>query len=85
MVSHVAVGILATNAGTWVNTLLPPAGLVRGTVLVEDALGLAVGRAAHHSGQTRAIATVAILSGRVAVQSARVWITRILFNHRLYN
>ena len=84
MVAHAAIRIDAARAGTGVNTVLIQAGLIRGTVVIDDTFGPTVGRGAQHAGQAGAVtAAVARVAGRVGVRTTRVGHTGVFSYHRL--
>ena len=84
MVAHAAIRIDAACAGTGVNTVLIQAGLIRGTVVIDDTFGPTVGRGAQHAGQAGAVtAAVARVAGRVGVRTTRVGLTGVFSYHRL--
>ena len=78
MVSNSAVGIDAAEARTRVLALSVDAGLIGGTVRIDDALWPAVGRRANHLRQAGAAALTANVPRRVAVGPTRVGHTRVL-------
>ena len=84
MVGHKAAGKGATHPRTGVNTVLIQAGLIRGTVVIDDTFGPTVGRGAQHAGQAGAVtAAVARVAGRVGVRTTRVGLTGVFSYHRL--
>ena len=84
MVSDTAVGIDAAQSGTRVLALAVDARLVRGTVGINNTLWSTVWRRANHFRKTWTLAPFSYYSGRVAIWSAWVRITRINV-HRFYS
>lgn len=81
MVPHITIGITPTYSWTRVDTLLLPAGSIRGTIWVEDAFGLTVRRGSSHAGQAGAVTAVSVPPRRIAVGSTGVGITWILWDN----
>ena len=82
MISDITTSIDPTQTRTRVLALSVDAGLIGGTVRIDDALWPAVGRRANHLRQAGAAALTANVPRRVAVGSAGVGVTWVR-NNRL--
>jgi hypothetical protein len=72
-----AVGVDATEPGTWVLAVTVDAGELGVTVVIDGALRPAVGRVADHARHAVALALTANISGRQAVGAAWIWLTGV--------
>jgi len=82
MVAHAAIRIDAACSWTGVNTVLVQAGLVSGTVVIDDTFWPTIGRAAKDARQAGAVAAaIASVPGRVGVGPTGVGLTRIIGDH----
>ena len=82
MVVDPTVGVDATQAWTGVLTLLVGAGLVRGTVWVDDTLRPAVGWWANHFGAARALTTVPNNTRRITFRATGIGLAGIICHNR---
>ena len=79
VVSNPAVGIDSTESWTGILTLSVDACFVLRTFRVDNTFRSAVWRAPNHLGQTSAVTRTAEVPGRIAVWTAGVRITGILY------